>query len=193
MKTFPVIAALSALLLSSCIGSAPARDNVRRYLPSPAPAQVEIVAGTPAVGIREVRLPGYLDNSRIALRTGASQLSYNDFNLWAEPLDKAVAGTLSRQMRARIGADRVDVYPWTDGVPREVEVRIQFDTFEGDASGSVRASGRYVLKGSAKTLVVPFEYASNWDGRDYATLAQGLGAILDRLAADILAKAASAK
>jgi len=193
MKALSIAAVLCALAFTSCIGTAPVRDNVRRYLPSPPPAQVEVVAGAPALGLREVRLPGYLDTSRMVLRTGPSRLSYNDFNLWAEPLDKAVEGTLSRQLRARIGADRVDTYPWTDGVPHDVELRIQFDSFEGDVSGAVRASGRYVVKGASRTLVVPFEYAGSWDKSDFATLAEALGGILDKIAADVLTKAATAR
>ena len=186
---FPALATLSILVLSSCIGNGPVRDAVRRYLPAPPSAPVEVIAGAPSVGLREVTLPGYLDSSRIALRLSPGEIAYSDFNLWAQPLGKAVAGTVGRQMRARIGADRVDVYPWTAGVPHEVEVRLQFDSFEGDSSGAVKASGRCVLSGAARTIVIPFEYAEKWDGKNYASLASALGEILDRIAADILAKA----
>ena len=185
---FGALAALSAVLLSSCIGTGPVRDSVRRYLPAPPSAPVDVIAGAPSLGLREVTLPGYLDSSRIALRLSPGEVAYSDFNLWAQPLDKAVAGTVGRQLRARIGADRVDVYPWTAGVPHIVEVRLQFDSFEGDASGAVRASGRLVLSGAARTVIVPFEYTEKWDGKDYSTLAAALGEILDRIAADILAK-----
>ncbi|GEM_PF-3804557 len=186
---FPALAALSAILFSSCIGTAPVRDSVRRYLPAPPSAPVEVIAGAPSVGLREVTLPGYLDSSRIALRLSPGEVAYSDFNLWAQPLDKAVIGTVGRQLRARIGADRVDVYPWTPGVPHVVEVRLQFDCFEGDSSGAVRASGRCVISGSARTVIAPFDYSEKWDGKNYASLAAALGEILDRLAADLLAKA----
>ena len=195
MKPHLALLLAPTLLLTACFNTTPVNDAARRFLPCPAPAKIEKIAATPSVGLREVRLPSYLDTVKIAVRTKGSELTFNDYNLWSDPLDKSAARTLAQQLRLRIGADRVDAFPWTDGVKHEVELRVQFDRFEGDADGSVHVNGRFILTktphGTEAATIVPFDYAGTWQTSDYATLAQTLGNDLDKLAADIAAKLAA--
>jgi uncharacterized lipoprotein YmbA len=195
MKPRTAFLLLPVMLLAACINLDPVQDATRRFLPVPAPAQVAVVAGLPTLGLREVSLPGYLLTTKIAIRTSGAELSYSDFNLWGDQPDAAAALTLVRQLRLRFGAERVDSFPWTDGVPHDVELRVKFDCFEANADGTLNVSGRYILTKSPRNdqaaLVVPFDYAGTWIAGDYASMAQSLGNALDKLAADVAAKLAA--
>jgi len=190
MKWYRVTMPVCALLLSACFNTTPVRDPARRFIPCPDSSRnILPVAGVGAAGIRSVVLPAYLDSSKIAIRSGGTELVFSDINLWSEPLQTSVTRILAEGMRLRIGSAKVDVFPYKPGVMREVEIRVEFDRFEGDADGSIHVSGRYIvtklLKDSA-TEVIPFDYKGTWTSGDYASLAKALGNAADDLAGDIV-------
>lgn len=197
MKLYSVIILCSVLPFAACMNTRPVRDAARFYLLSPSAGSVETVQSEHLIGVREVELPGYLSAHKIALRQKGSEIVYKNFELWGEPLDESVTRTLAGRMAARIGRERVDVFPWTNGISHDVEVRVQFDHFEGSVDGSVLVSGRYIISPAAgktgDTSVVPFDYQGKWGKNDYSSLANILGDELDRLAAEILSRTARAE
>lgn len=197
MKRITLLALCAALPLAACVNTRPVKDAARFYLIAPSAGAVESIANSPSVGIRAVELPDYLSQRKIALRSKDAQIMYRTYELWGESLENSATRTLSERLAARIGRDHVDAFPWTAGVPHSVELRVQFDHFEGTEDGLVLMSGRYILSpAGGKTgdaQVVPFEYRGKWTRADYSTLAQALGDGLDRLAAEILAHSAEVR
>ncbi|MFA5256783.1 MAG: PqiC family protein [Opitutales bacterium] len=178
---------LPVLLLASCASPVPMRDGARHFLPyADAPKTEVALDNSPSLGIREVRLPAYLDGTKIALRKNGAELIYNDFELWAEPLDDSVRRILEQGLSARAGTDKVFLYPFKPNEARDVDLQVIFDRFEGDVDGGVHAQGRVMFSGAAAPAVMPFDYEASWDGKDCATLAKALGETVDRLAADIM-------
>lgn len=185
------IALLCAVLpLSACLNTRPVHDYVHYYLLAPSAGAVEVLHGAPSMGVREVELPGYLLTGKIAIRRHDAEIVYKSFDLWGEALGPSATRTFAGRLAARAGREKVDVFPWTSGVKRDYEVRVQFDHFEGVSDGGVLFSGRYVITPSGRTgepVVVSFEYPDKWTPGDYASLARALGNDLDRLAAEVLA------
>jgi len=197
MKLHGVIFLCALLPLTACMNTRPVKDRARFYLIAPSAGSVETVQGSPSIGVRDVELPGYLSSSKVAVRQNESQIVYKSFELWSEPLGESATRTLAGRLAARIGRDKVDVFPWTNGVKRDVELLVQFDHFEGTSDGRVMVSGRYILSPaggkSAESTVVAFDYIGKWKGDDCGTLAKVLGDELDRLAAEILAKVSAGR
>jgi uncharacterized lipoprotein YmbA len=195
MRLSSVIMLCSLLPLTACFSTKPVRDKVRFYLIAPSAGSVEMVQNAPSIGVREVEMPGYLSSSKIVVRKTDAELVYSTFELWSEPLRDSATHTLATRLAARIGREHVDVFPWTNGVARDTELRVQFDRFEGTADGRVLASGRYILSPAGgkpgTVIVVAFDYQGKWDRKDYTSLARVLGDELDRLAAEILAQVAA--
>jgi uncharacterized protein len=192
MKIGALILSACALLGTACINTSPVHDAARRFIPCPdSSREVLPTICLCTAGIRAVVLPTYLDSSKIAVRSGGSELVYSDLNLWSEPLATSASRLLAERMRLRIGQARVDVFPYTPGVSRDVEFRVEFDHFEGNADGTVRVVGRFVATKSAKDeapAIFPFDYRGNWTVDDYASLAKALGNAIDDLAGDIVKK-----
>ena len=197
MKRITLLTLCAVLPLSACVNTRPVRDPARFYVIAPSVGAVESIAGTPSIGLRGMDLPDYLSQRKIALRRRDAEIVYRTYDLWGESLRDSATRTLAGRIGARIGRDHVDIFPWTQGVSHEVELRVQFDHFEGTESGHVHVSGRYILTPVGATQdgsrVVPFDYQGKWDKSDYATLARALGDGLDRLAAEILEKASKGR
>lgn len=195
MKLRHFLILLSALPLAACMNTTPVRDKVHYYVVSPSAGSVEAVVDAPSVGIRVLDLPEYLTSHKLALRKGGAEVVYLTYDLWGEPLGESATRTLSARMAARVGREKVDVFPWTAGVGHDAELRVQFDHFEGTMDGLVLVSGRYVITPASgregKTVVSSFEYQGKWTKGDYASLARALGDQLDRLAAEVLAGCAA--
>jgi uncharacterized lipoprotein YmbA len=174
------------------MNTTPVRDNVQFYVVSPTTGSVAAVTDAPSIGIRALEMPDYLSSHKIALRNGGAEIIYLTNDLWGESLAESATRTLSSRLAARVGREKVDVFPWTAGVAHAVELRVQLEHFEGTTDGLVLVSGRYILtpagEGKSGQLVASFDYQGKWTKDDYASLARSMGDQLDRLAAEVLAK-----
>jgi uncharacterized lipoprotein YmbA len=166
----PLLFTLPALLLCACMNTAPVSDGAARlFLPSPAsPAPADPGLPAPAVGIRQVSLPEHLQSEKIVLSNGPSELVQRPFDLWGAPLEDAVARTLLHSFAIRADAGRVDIYPWTDGIRRDIELRILFDRFEGDVDGTVSVRARIVITSATDSSADPVFMTFEWTGHGTA-------------------------
>src|SRR5579862_2911754 len=82
---------LAAAVAGCNIVPPPTEDPTRYYVLSEMPAPAAAAAGTLRVGLRAVRLEGYLKRREMVVRTGANEVEFRDYRRWAEPLDGAIA------------------------------------------------------------------------------------------------------
>jgi uncharacterized lipoprotein YmbA len=200
-------AALGLLAIAGCNIVPPAQEDTTRYfvlsdagLPPVAPGQAP-AAGTLRIGLRTVRLEGYLKGRQMIVRNGANEVRFEDFRRWAEPLDTAITRIVRSRLVASPGVAQVYAEPFPFDQERDYDVSIEVSRFEGavDANGKFVASLAATIEISttgANSRVVSrrgFEApVRGWDGADFDLLAEllnsGVAALSQEVASELPAK-----
>lgn len=194
--------ALPALLcaLAGCNIIPQAQEDATRYFVlSYASAGTGSVpaAGGVRLGLKYVRLEGYLKRREMIVRTGPNEVDFRDFRRWAEPLDAAIANALRSRLLASSAVGQVSLEPFPPDQDRDYDVSVVVSRCEG----AVSSSGKYVANLVAtidvsttgvdahvvarKTFVAP---AASWDGVDFDQLASLISADVAALGQAILSE-----
>ena len=158
----PGLVACLLLALTACVGLTgcfgflkPSPSTGRHFVLTPLPAgdPPAALSGTKAFGIGQVRLPGYLFNTSLAVRKGGNEIEYSQSALWAERLDSGIQRVLASNMSALLHTDKVRVSSWrSEDVSAEVYVSVeQFDVDAG-GEGVLLARWRILAPGGEKLL-----------------------------------------
>lgn len=142
--------------LTGCFGFLkPARSTARHFvltsMAATNPATSSI--GSLAVGVGQVKVPAYLFDTSLAVRSGTNEISYLPSVLWAERLDVGLQRVLAANLASLLPSDQVHLSAWrSEDVSAEVYVRIQ--QFDVDTAGRcvLVAWWRILAPGGEKTL-----------------------------------------
>ncbi|MBK9990453.1 MAG: membrane integrity-associated transporter subunit PqiC [Verrucomicrobia bacterium] len=153
--------------------------------------------GTHQIGLRPVELPGYLRNHKdMVVRTGANELRFQEFALWAEPLDAGVNRVLKERLLSTETIGGVTTYPFSIDIKRDYDVVVRILNCEGlmqrERGGVARFAAAYdiIATGAGGQVVVRRTFTAPdqaWDGENYAALARLLSEAVAKLSADIAA------
>jgi uncharacterized lipoprotein YmbA len=88
------------------------------------------------VAIQDVSIPGVLDRPQIVVGIDETRVDVREYDRWAEPFEGLVRRTLSQDLMARLGPDRVPEMPNKDSALLSITI---------DAFG--REGDRVVLRG----------------------------------------------
>jgi len=169
MKKSPILAA--ALLLTACAGSP---DNHYYTLSAVAPAQVA-AGGRPAIHLASLRLPELYGRPQMVIRTGPQSVDIDEYDRWAEPLDRMATRILAQDLAARRTND-------AEPLPATVLV----DEFAADRSGTARLSGSWkITEADGTTRSRAFSLSQPVPGNDPAAAAAALSVLLGKLADEI--------
>jgi uncharacterized lipoprotein YmbA len=87
-----------------------------------------------AVGIRPVKMPGYLSTKALTMRQRNNEIVHLESLVWAERLDTALQRVLADDIGALIPTDQVRLSRWApEAVAVEVDVNV--DRFDVDSEG----------------------------------------------------------
>jgi uncharacterized lipoprotein YmbA len=196
-------AAASGLLgfLPGCNIVPPVQDDPTRYFvlsdSAALPAEASPAAGGVRIGLKSVRLEGYLKRREMVVRSGDNEVEFRDYRRWAEPLDAAIGRALRGTLLASPGVAQVQAEPFALDQDRDFDVSIEVRRFEGAASApgkftasfsamvEVSTAGANPRVVSRKLFVAP---DAAWDGRDYDRLAGLLTADVSALGREILSE-----
>jgi uncharacterized lipoprotein YmbA len=168
----------TGLLLAFAAGCAGPSPRSNYYLLSASPDQ-EIGQTTTAasdglsIGIGPVSFPDYLDRQQIVIRTGPNEVSFSEFDRWAEPLKNNFMRVFKEDLVELLRTDNIFVYPWPPDAVFEFQVSVEatrFDAHPGDMSELdvqwmiIRAHDREVV------LSRKSSYTVDLDGSDYNTI-----------------------
>ena len=151
-----LIALAACACLTGCFGFLkPACETARRYVLTPLPAAepANVVPGALGVGVGQVKLPGYLLDSSLAVRKGTNEIDYLPLALWAERLDTGIPRVLAANLAVLLSTDQIRLSAWrSEEVGAELYVAIE--QFDVNASGQavLVAWWRIVSPGGEKTL-----------------------------------------
>ena len=152
---------LTALIaLAGCAVSDPTQYyTLRQPAVRNAPSEVASTTGRSAaepgavtIGVGPVVMPAYLDRGQIVTRTDADQVRIVTFHRWAEPLSDGIARVLGEEIGARVGTERIVMFPWPGGVARTIQyqVVVGVSRFDGRPGGDVTLDTRWRILGRDK-------------------------------------------
>ncbi len=189
---------VAAGLLAGCqIIPEPVADQTRYYVLTsgltPPSAEADSPPGSVTLGVRDIELASYLDSRALVVRLGTNELAYQDYALWAEPLDQGIARLLRAQLLASPKVSQVHVHPLPFSEPRDFEVAIRILRCEGvrEEDGAIArfsalieiiSTGNHELV-SRKLFTAP---DVPWDGQDHASLVAALSEATRHLAAEVI-------
>lgn len=141
----------AALALAGCTSIA---DPTKYYLLAPAapaarPARPAAADPGPAVGVGPVLVPGYLDRTQVVTRGGGDEVDVSMYHRWAEPLESGIAQGLADDLAARLGTERIVVFPWRGTAARiiDYQVAVAVVRFDGTLGKEVTLDARWRLVG----------------------------------------------
>ncbi len=115
MREMLVVALL--LLLSGCGGVSKQYLLSVDHMSVPQKAKRSI-----QIGVDKVTVPGYLEESQIAIEKAGGEISYRS-EIWAVPTDKALTNTLIRALQKKFSNPNVYLFPWD--VEKETGLRVK--------------------------------------------------------------------
>jgi uncharacterized lipoprotein YmbA len=205
MKTPRPLAAAALRWFILCLAGAlagcnvvppPQEDPTRYFILSGVPASAAPAQGSLRIGVRTVRLAGYLNRREMVVRAGANEVEFRDYRRWAEPLDAGIARVVRSALVASGQVAEAWVEPFPLDLERDYDVTIEVTRCEGAAAGSGRfeaslaavaevwTTGPNPRAVARRVFIAP---ADSWDGRDFDRLAALLSGDLAALGREVLA------
>jgi len=177
MRKSPILAAL--LLLSACASS----PESRYFTLSTTPPQRSPTQEKPQFHLATVKLPELYDRPNLVTRTSPQSVEIDEYDRWAEPLERMTARILAQDIALRRPRFAGPVVAGTD----QPKLQVSIDEFAAD-----RGAGRAVLSGNWKIVETDgttrggaFSYSQPASGSDSAAIAAAMSALLGQLADEI--------
>lgn len=152
---FAVVCAVSFCLLGCSLVKPPKGVTPRTFVLTPisAPSPTGLASTNMAVGIRPVKMPGYLSGKALAMRQQNNEIVYLESFEWAERLDTTLQRVLAADLGSLIPTDQVRLSRWApEAVAVEVDVNV--DRFDVDSRGEgvLMAWWRVLSPGDEKVI-----------------------------------------
>jgi uncharacterized lipoprotein YmbA len=180
-----VILCVLAAWLAGCASTQP----VQFYTLSPAvnPAAARVPPADYSISVGPVSVPAAVDRPQIVVRTGPNQVTLDEFNRWASPLQGEIARVVAGDLGSMLGTPDVTVFPQsaaTGAAYRVVIDVLRFDSAPGDAAAldavwTVRCTKENRSKAGRTAIREPVQ------GNGYAALAAAHSRALGRMSAEI--------
>lgn len=95
------------------------------------------------LGLGPLTLPQYLDRPEMVTRVEPNQLSFDEFNRWAEPLKDNFVRVLAHDLDVLVGFERVVFYPWYESTQMDYAVSVVVLRFETQPDGDALLDARW--------------------------------------------------
>ena len=144
--------------------------------------------GGPIFAVAAVRVPQYLSQRSIVVRTSPTQLELADNDVWAAPLSDNISSVLSENISTMIPSDRVVELPVSAAVPVDYELRVEIVRFERQPDGAVDLVARWSVFSEGGQRLVAVErssYRAPDVADDFRSITLAMSALLAELSRDI--------
>ena len=188
----PLTAVSVALtILVGCASTQPSRFYVLSDLRSLETAQQLTPAGQgPGIGLGPITLPKYLDRPQIATLAGRYELTFAEFDRWAEPIETTFARALAEQLSTLIPTERIAIYPWPRGTPIDYQVTVEVTHFLGQIGGASALIANWTIaRGEGKEVVVSRKsrFNAHATGQGYEAVVAAMSQTVAALSREIAA------
>ena len=145
-------------------------------------------AGGPIFAVAAVRVPQYLSQRSIVVRSSPTQLDLAENDVWAAPLSDTISSVLSENISTMIPSDRVVELPVSAAVPVDYELRVEIVRFERQPDGAVDLVARWSVFSEGGQRLVAVErssYRAPDVADDFRSITLAMSALLAELSRDI--------
>jgi uncharacterized protein len=170
-----VLIGLLSTLVAGCAGPSP-RSNyyLLNALPDQETGQTTTVDSDGlSIGIGPVSFSDYLDRQQIVIRTGPNEISFSEFDRWAEPLKNNFMRVLKENLVDRLRTDSIFVYPWPPGAVFEFQVSAEVTRFDAHPGDSAKLDVQWmILRAHDREVILSRKssYSVKLDRSDYKTI-----------------------
>jgi uncharacterized lipoprotein YmbA len=170
-----------AVLAAGC-ASSPARFYTLSATAAPSAAASKI-----SVAVGPVTIPPAVDRPQIVVSTSANQVTLDDFNRWASPLQDNLGSVIAENLVALLGTPRVTLFPQTLGADVDYRVQIEIRNFESTPEKSAALDAVWTVRRTkdGKTETGRTSVRENVADSGYEALAAAHSRGVARLSQDI--------
>ena len=185
-----VVGSVSSLIgLGGCATSPDAHFYLLESMPSESSQdRPESSLDGVAIGLKAVKIPGYLRRPQIVSRTSRTMLHLAEFDRWAEPLEENIPRVLAANLRSLLSTRRIVTFPWTRTTSLNYELRVEILRFDGRPGEQATLHARWSVFGpNEEPLLVMQEsaYVEPAVGASYDALVAAESQLLAALSRDI--------
>lgn len=141
-----------------------------------------------SIGIGDVELPDYLRKPQIATYSKNNEITFDEYNRWAEPLDENIARILIENLSAMIPTDNIYLFMWPKEDPNIFQISISIDRFGLLSDSTVVLNTRWSISGSNKKsllLTEKSEYQEKVVSLDYGHISSIMSNLIAKLSEDV--------
>ena len=145
--------------------------------------------GGVSLGIRPIKLPGYLDREQLVTRISQNRFQIAENDRWAEPLEENFKRVLTQNLTSLVPAAQFVDYPWHASERPEYQLEIDVLRFEPDGARNVEMLVRWRIRETATQKTVRVQQtrlvsavANNTTEAAVAALSVALGELSRELA-----------
>ena len=117
--------AMLAVVGSLAVSLASCSSSPSRFYTLSATATASTAASKLSVAVGPVSIPAAVDRPQIVVSSSANQVSLDDFNRWASPLQDNIARVVADNLVALLGTSKVTLFP--PGLNTEVDYRVTIE------------------------------------------------------------------
>ena len=172
-----------------CAGSSPARfyqlSSLDTTPPGMKPASDEQCV---SIGIGPVKIPGYLDQTRIVTRGEGNQLTLAEFDRWAELLRDNLVRVLAKNLSTLLCTKTIVLFPWRGGMPVDYRIEMEVLRLDGSLGGNVSLEAWWIIfSGDGKKMVFSKKsiFTEAVTGKDYNSLVSAESRAVGLLSSEI--------
>ena len=176
-----VLVCALAALAAGC-ASSPTRFYTLSATVAPAAAASKL-----SVAVGPVSIPTAVDRPQIVLSTSANQVTLDDFNRWASPLQDNIARVVADNLVALLGSPRITLFPQTLSADADYRVQIEIGNFESAPGKSAALDAVWTVRRTkdGKTETGRTSVREKVDDSGYEALAAAHSRGVARLSRDI--------
>lgn len=180
LAALALVCALAALA-AGC-ASSPTRFYTLSATVAPAAAASKL-----SVAVGPVSIPTAVDRPQIVLSTSANQVTLDDFNRWASPLQDNIARVVADNLVALLGSPRITLFPQTLSADADYRVQIEIGNFESAPGKSAALDAVWTVRRTkdGKTETGRTSVREKVDDSGYEALAAAHSRGVARLSRDI--------
>jgi uncharacterized lipoprotein YmbA len=178
------LACVVAFCFAGCSILKPSGITPRKFILTPIQS-TSVPAGSTnvVIGMRNVKVPGYLSGKGFAMRKGNNEIEYLEGAEWAERPDAALRRVVAANLSVLIPTDQVRLSLWTEGTV-SYQIEINVEQYDVDAGGkAVLNTWWRVLTGKGEQIASG-RFSQTRNGPMPATDISGAVASLSALAGD---------
>lgn len=160
-----VLPALAALLVfNGCVNLEPTPDPTRNFKLSSMAIGTQPPIPSLALVIQPVSVPDYLKRSNIVLRKAQGELTFSEFDRWAEPVENGIARVIAENLTSLLNTRFIRTSDQPGGRDTELKLHLTIVDFSTDSNGNAiftaeskltSNDGKGILAASRARLKVP--------------------------------------